>query len=300
MRQDNQKTMQGPENIFLQDIQLVPGLYIIATPIGNLRDITLRALDTLHACDLVLCEDSRVSGKLLHAYGLKKPLKTYNDHSSEKERAKILQMLVDDKKSIALVSDAGSPMVSDPGYKLVKDCADHGVSVTAVPGASAVISALQLSALPSNEFSFAGFVPSKEKARGAFYKEWKPLTNTWLCFETPPRLLASLKTMLDVLGDRKIAVARELTKLHEDVFRGSVTDAIAYYESGQSALKGEIVLVIDGLENTTGLSEEEIAERLAALLKDMKTKDAVNLLADDVSMTKSELYDMALKLKGEH
>lgn len=276
-------------------IQLKPGLYIVATPIGNLRDITLRALDVLSSCDLVACEDTRVSGKLLKAYSLEKKMVSYNDHSDDFRRDHILNQ-ISEGASVVLISDAGSPLISDPGYKLVRACADLGLNVTSIPGASASIMAMQLSALPSDQFAFAGFIPNKQKARQDFLSKWQDFQASWIAYETAPRLLNCLQDMMDVLGDRKLCVARELTKMYEEVRFDTISNHVRYY-SENGAPKGELVLVIQGATRKV-YSEEQLIEELRDALKSMKTKQAVAFVAEKTGESKRDLYQMALDMNS--
>lgn len=207
----------------LDDAPLAPGLYVVATPIGNLRDITLRALDVLHAADLVLAEDTRVAGKLLSAYGLSARLERYDEHGAERTRPKAMAALAEGKR-VALVSDAGTPLVSDPGYRLVKAAAEVGFPVFPIPGASALLAGLSVAGLPTDRFLFAGFPPPKSAARRTFLEELAGLRATLVFFEGGSRLAASLADMAAVLGDREAVVCRELTKLYETVIRGRLSD----------------------------------------------------------------------------
>jgi 16S rRNA (cytidine1402-2'-O)-methyltransferase len=268
---------------------LAPGLYLVATPIGNLRDISLRALDTLAGADLVVCEDTRVTGKLLHAFGIDKKMWSYNDHNAAEKRGPILNALKGGGK-IALVSDAGTPLVSDPGYKLVRDCLDEGIRVTALPGANAPLTALQLSGLPSDKFSFIGFLPQKSGARKALLSEWKNAPGTLVLFETGPRLAASLADAADVLGDRDAAVVRELTKLYEESKRGTLRELAASYAEPP---KGEIVVVISGPSEAEA-TEKDILAMLETALKTMSVRDASESVAAATGMPKKEIYRMAL------
>ncbi|MFN3701042.1 MAG: 16S rRNA (cytidine(1402)-2'-O)-methyltransferase [Alphaproteobacteria bacterium] len=272
---------------------LSAGLYIVATPIGNLRDITLRALDTLAACDVVLCEDTRVSGRLLSAYSIRKPLLSYNDHSDTKRRDEIIAKL-QNGQVIALISDAGSPLISDPGYKLVRSCMEAGIAVTSIPGASAVIAGLQLSGLPSDSFSFIGFLPAKQKARREALERSMHTQSTLIAYETGPRLQDSLADIHAVLGNRRLCVARELTKLYEEKRLCDVAAHMEYYRE-YGAPKGEIVLVIEGA-GAQDMSEGEVEALLKEALKTKKTKDAANAVADISGRPRKELYALALKL----
>ena len=288
MTHHSEKELKWPEGDKLR-----PGLYIVATPIGNLRDITLRALDTLKMVDKIACEDTRVTGKLLKAYDISKPTLTYNDHSDEKKRRDIISA-IQNGQSIALVSDAGCPLISDPGFKLIRDLTKEDIYVTSIPGASAALTGLQLSGLSSDSFCFIGFLPSKQKARQDNLKEWEAVSSTLIAYETGPRLLASLKDIRDVLGERRVCVARELTKMFEEKRSDYVFEHIAYYEVN-GAPKGEIVLVIEGAKQKIW-DDEQLIEVLKSALKTMKTKDAASHVASLSGRSKKDIYDMALKL----
>src|SRR5438445_897685 len=220
---------------------LTPGLYLVATPIGNLRDITVRSLEVLAAVDLIACEDTRVTRKLLERYGIATPLTSYHEHNAAQARPKLLARLAEGA-AIALVSDAGTPLVSDPGYKLVREAQAAGAHVTALPGASAVLAALTASGLPTDRFLFEGFLPAKEAARRAHIAELARIPATLVLFETGARVAASLADLAAGLGPREAALCRELTKLHEEVRRGSLSElAHAYRELPEP--RGEIVIV---------------------------------------------------------
>ena len=205
---------------------LPPGLYLVATPIGNLADITLRALATLARSDVIYCEDTRHSRTLLAHYSISRPLRPYHEHNAERERPRILAELATGK-SVALISDAGTPLVSDPGYKLVRDCLNEGYRVTSLPGPSALLAAIGSTGLATDTFLFAGFLPAKQGARRARLAELQSVPATLVFFEAPSRLAESLADMAAVLGEREAAVARELTKLHEEVRRGTPADTVA-------------------------------------------------------------------------
>jgi 16S rRNA (cytidine1402-2'-O)-methyltransferase len=271
---------------------LSPGLYLVATPIGNLRDISLRALDTLAAADLVVCEDTRVTGKLLHAFGIDKKMLSYNDHNGAMRRGPLIEALEKGGK-VAFVSDAGTPLVSDPGYKLVRECLELGINVTALPGANAPLTALQLSGLPSDQFSFIGFLPQKSGARRAHLQEWKNSRGTLIMFETGPRLAASLADIAEVLGGgREAAVTRELTKLYEESRRGTLKELAAAY-GAEDPPKGEIVVVVAGAaEEAAG--EEDVAALLEKALVTMSVRDAAESVAAATGLPKKAVYRMAL------
>lgn len=274
-------------------VDLIPGLYLVATPIGNLRDISLRALDILGAVDGIICEDTRVTKKLLEAYRIEKPLQLYHDHSDEKTRRSLLEKLAAGKK-LALVSDAGMPLISDPGYKLVRDCLEGGIFITTIPGPSAVPAALQLSGLPCDSYAFIGFLPPKQAARRARLEEWKAAQCTKIAYETPPRLLAALRDIHFVMGDIEMAVVREITKIYEESRRASVTRLIAHYEKAGKP-KGEIVLVMDRVK-AQSWSEKELLALLDESLKTLSTKDAAFYVSEKTGLPRKVLYKMALDI----
>jgi 16S rRNA (cytidine1402-2'-O)-methyltransferase len=272
---------------------LEPGLYLVATPIGNLRDITLRALDVLAGSDLVLAEDTRVSGKLLRAHAIAARLERYDDHAAPRVRPKVLAALAEGA-AIALISDAGTPLINDPGYRLVREALDQGARVFPVPGASAVLSALTVSGLPTDRFLFAGFPPARASARRQFLQELAPVRATLVVFEGGSRLAASLADMAEILGPRPAAVARELTKLHETVLRGPL-DQLA----GDPALalpKGEMVVVI-GPGREAAASAEEADAALAEALTRLSPAEAAAEVARSLGLARRQLYARALTLR---
>lgn len=273
--------------------KLPAGLYLVATPIGNLRDITLRALDVLAGVDAIICEDTRVTGKLLSAYDIKKKMMVFNDHSESRERGPVIEAL-SSGGALALVSDAGTPLVSDPGYKLVRDCLDLGIAVTAVPGANAALSGLQLSGLPPDKFSFLGFLAPKSAARKKQMQPWRHSPAPLIFYETGPRLAESLSDMADVLGDRDAAVVREITKMFEESRRGTLAQLAAHYEEA-GAPKGEIVVVVDGAKEDQA-GEEDIEDMLKKALADMSVKDAAAFVAQQTGQPKKAIYEKALSL----
>ncbi|MBU0725581.1 MAG: 16S rRNA (cytidine(1402)-2'-O)-methyltransferase [Alphaproteobacteria bacterium] len=275
---------------------LAPGLYIVATPIGNLGDLTMRGRDILATADAIACEDTRVTGKLLSAFGLKRPLIAYNDHNADKLRPKLMEMIAGGQV-VALVSDAGTPLISDPGYKLVRDCVAAGLTVTTAPGASAVLAALVLAGLPTDRFLFAGFLPPKSAARRVALGELTAVPASLVFYESGPRLAASLADMADMLGDREAAVARELTKLFEEVRRGTLDSLAAHYgEAGGP--KGEIVVVIGPpLARETAAADLDAALRRA--LSGNSTRDAAALVAGETGLPRKQVYARALALAQE-
>jgi len=275
-------------------VTLRGGLYIVATPIGNLRDITLRALDILKSVDLILCEDTRVTRKLLNAYQISARVQVYNDYSQDNKRNSIID-LIEEGKSVALLSDAGMPLISDPGFKLVRECQEHGIYVTSLPGANAPLAALQLSAMPSDKFCFLGFMPAKSGVRQKLLAQWVDVKATIIAFETAPRLISCLEDIQSAIGDRPVAVIREITKLYEEVKKGSADNLVQYYREN-GAPKGEIVLVIAPAEDKE-ISEGDIKEMLREALETMKVKAAANHVAELTGAKKSDLYNMALEIK---
>lgn len=280
----------------LDDRPLEPGLYLVATPIGNLRDVTLRALDVLHAADLVLAEDTRVTAKLLNAYAIKARLQRYDDHAGQAVRPGVLARLKQGAR-IALVTDAGSPLVSDPGYRLVQEALAQGSRVIPIPGASAVLAGLAAAGLPTDRFLFAGFPPPKSAGRRAFLETLAPVRSTLVFFEGASRLGESLADMAAVLGPRPAAVARELTKLHETVVRGPL-DRLAADPALQSP-KGEIVVLVGpGEEAAASLADAEAA--LKEALERLGPADAASEVAKATGLKRRELYRRAVELKAGH
>ncbi len=280
-----------------QAVSLKPGLYLVPTPIGNLRDLTFRALDVLVGVDLIVCEDTRVTGKLMKAFGIKKPMRVYNDHATEKDRAAIVNMIAEGE-SVALVSDAGTPMISDPGYKLVRQIVQEGHPITALPGANAILPALQLSGLPTDAFSFIGFLPARSGPRKSMLEKWKDRPGTLICYETGPRLEESLKDIKKVLGDRPAAIARELTKLYEEVRRDRLSVLIDDIVK-EGPPKGEIVLVIGENKGEEKVPEETIQGQLLEALKTLSVRDAAEMVAGATGKPKKTIYMLALKLSGK-
>lgn len=271
------------------------GLYLVATPIGNLADITLRALHILNSADVIYCEDTRTSLRLVQHYAVAAPLRAFHEHNEDAERARVLRE-VEQGKRIALISDAGTPLVSDPGFKLVRACAEQGLAVTCIPGASAVLAALAVSGLPTDEFTFAGFLPPRQAARRTRLSALTAAQGTLIVFEAPQRTAETLADMADVLGPRAGAVARELTKLHEELARGTLAELAAVF--AQREVKGEVV-ILAGPPQRPPASDEEILERLAVALGSMRLKDAAAAVADALGVSKSRVYDLGLAHKRE-
>ncbi len=265
-------------------------------------DISLRALDVLGKMDAIACEDTRETGKLLNVYDIDVLKVAYHDHNADDVRPKIINLLKDGK-CVGLVSDAGMPLISDPGYKLVAECLDEGLMVTCVPGASASLTALVLSGLPSDKFFFAGFLPPKTSARKAALDGFKAIPSTIIFYETAPRLQESLADMQEILGDRKAAVVRELTKKFEEVKRGTLSELVAHYDA-KGAPKGEIVIVVGAPEE--GIEENWTDEKIEALLlkmleeENLSVKDAAGFVAAKTGRKKSDIYQKALMLQNKN
>ncbi|WP_417456337.1 16S rRNA (cytidine(1402)-2'-O)-methyltransferase [Kordiimonas sp.] len=278
---------------------LKPGLYVVATPIGNLGDISARAKHVLGQVDAIACEDTRVTAKLLTANLIKKPLLAYHEHNGAVQRPKLLAMLAEGKK-VALVSDAGTPLISDPGFKLVADAQDAGHYVTAIPGPCAAIMALSLAGLPTDRFLFLGFPPNKSKARQTWFHVERQTHASLVFYESAKRLPDCLRDAAEVLGAREAAVCRELTKRFEEVVRGDLMTLAAHYaETG--APKGEIVVVIGPPEKSVPSDAQEMdAETLlTAALKHMSVKSAAAFVAELSGVPKKQLYSRALELSGK-
>jgi len=294
MKTENTSQAQ-PKPAAIERISLASGLYVVATPIGHLGDVTLRALATLNSADLVLCEDTRVTRKLLDRYDLAPRLLAYHEHNAASVRPKILAELKAGR-AVALVSDAGTPLISDPGYKLVAEALDAGFRVYPVPGASALLAALVSAGLPTDRFFFEGFLPAKAGQRKNRIAELKTIPSTLLFYETGPRLTESLRDLADVLGARMAAVCRELTKVFEETRRGTLGDLASHYEAS-GAPKGEIVIVVSSPDPaTTNVSAEELDEKLLRALKRGSLKDAVAEVTEQTGMKRREIYARALAL----
>jgi len=273
---------------------LPPGLYIVATPIGNLGDVTRRSADVLSRCDAVACEDTRVTAKLLRHLGISRPLWRYDDHSAAEDRARLLEAMRG--KAVALVSDAGTPLVSDPGYKLVREAREAGVPVTSLPGPSAPIVALTLSGMPSDRFLFAGFLPGKDKARAETLAELAGVRATLVFFETAPRLVKALEAIDAVLPGREVAVARELTKLYEECRSGNAAELAAHYEAHPP--RGEIVLLV-GPPGEQAASQSDADTLLRQALETEKPSQAAAQVAKATGLDRKALYARALELRTE-
>lgn len=271
---------------------LSPGLYIVATPIGNLGDITHRAVEVLRSAGAIACEDTRVTGKLLHHLNIKQRMIRYDDHAGEGDRERLLALM--ESQPVALVSDAGTPLISDPGYRLVRMARERGIAVTSLPGANAAVMAVTLSGLPNDRFLFAGFLPGKAKAREAVLAELAPVRATLIFYETAPRLEASLQAIAAVLPGRDVAVARELTKKFEECRTGPPEELIAHF--AQHPPKGEIVLLVAPPSDEPA-GDIDIDALLRAELRELKTSQAAAKVARATGLDRKMLYARALELK---
>ena len=270
-------------------------LGLVATPIGNLGDLSPRAADYLKAADAIACEDSRITIRLLQHLGIKKTLLSYHDHNADEMRPKLIERLQRGEK-IALVSDAGTPLISDPGFKLVREAAAQGLAVTALPGPSAPVMALILSGLPTDRFLFLGFLAAKSAARRTELEEVAALRASLILFETAPRLVAALGDLRAVLGDRPAAVARELTKMFEEIRRGSLQELLDHYtEAGPP--KGEIVIVVGPPLPAAGPDAGDLDAALLKALAAMRVKEAAEAVAAASGLPKRQVYQRALELK---
>jgi 16S rRNA (cytidine1402-2'-O)-methyltransferase len=273
------------------------GLYVVATPIGHLGDITLRALEILAGADLIACEDTRVTRKLLDRYGITTPLTPYHDHNATAARPKILDRLAGGA-AVALVSDAGTPLVSDPGFKLVRAAREAGHAVTAAPGASAMLTALTIAGLPTDRFFFEGFLPAKSSARTHRLETLKDLPATLVIYEAGPRIAAALADLTAVLGAREAAVCRELTKLHEEVRRGDLASLARDYAEGAET-RGEFVVVVAPPAAEEAPSVETLDDMLRDALAGASLKDAVAAVVEASGAPRREVYQRALALTGK-
>lgn len=272
------------------------GLYLVSTPIGNLADISLRALGVLARAELVLCEDTRHSRKLLGHYGISGELQSYHEHNAARMRPRIVAR-IRAGQPVALISDAGTPLISDPGHKLVRDVQDAGLSVEAIPGASAVLAGLTSSGLPTDRFFFEGFLPPRQEARRKRLEALRDIPSTLVFYESPQRLADMLRDASEVLGAREGAVAKELTKLHESIFRGKLAE-LADEAPSQMGTRGEFV-VLAGPPAPSDVSDDDIRARLKDALEKSTFRDGVQDVSDMLDVSRKRVYKLALELKNK-
>ena len=279
--------------------KLKSGLYLVATPLGSARDITLRALDVLHSCDAIVAEDTRLMRKLLNIHNIPingRPLFSYNDFNGDRVRPKILSLL-SSNKAVAYASDAGMPLIADPGYQLSKQAAERGFYVTSVPGASACLTALSLSGLPTDRFFFEGFLPVSTEKRREKLKELAQIPSTLIFYESPKRLLKVFNDLVAIMGEnRRAVIARELTKKFEQIISGTLGELHAFTQ--KENLKGELVVLLDR-PLSTGLTDKDVKAELSVVLDKMSLKDASNLVAAAHSLSKRYVYSLALSIRDD-
>lgn len=271
------------------DTELKSGLYIIPTPIGNLKDITLRALEYLKACDIIYCEDTRITSKLLHAYGIKKTLLTYHEHNAATARDQIIEKIMHGS-TICLVSDAGTPLISDPGYKLIREIQIKGLYYTVLPGPCAVITSLCLSSMPTNHFFFAGFFESK------LAQKFQEISATLIFYESARRLIKTLDFMSTIFSDRQVAIVREISKIYEESLYGTFEEVINNL-SKRDSIRGEIVILLSPPAEKE-ISLGKISEHVQALLKTHSIKDIASIVSKAHGLPKKQVYDLALNIKN--
>lgn len=275
------------------------GLYIIATPIGNLGDISPRAIECLKSAEIIACEDTRISKKLLSllSVSINKEFMTLHDHNEEVHTEKIISKIKEEGKSVALISDAGSPLISDPGYKLIRTCREQNIYITTIPGCCALICALQLSGLPTNRFMFAGFLPNKDKARTDSFLSVREINATIIFYETANRIQKTLEAAKEIFANREMAVAREITKVYEECINGTAEELLAHFS--QHPPKGEMVLMIAPPNTSEKEKSIDIKAELARLMKEKSLKSAVKEIVENYNLNKNEVYEQALELKNE-
>lgn len=275
--------------------QLATGLYIVATPIGHLADLTIRAIATLGRADVIYAEDTRHSRTLTQHYGITTQLKAYHEHNGEAVRPEILARL-SQGEAVALISDAGTPLISDPGFKLVRDCAAAGFDCVALPGPSAVMAALSAAGLPTDTFVFAGFLPPKDGQRRTRLAELMSVSATLVFFEAPTRIADTLATLAQIMPTRPVVVARELTKLHETLHRGLAADLAVHFEAEPA--RGEIVLLIGPPDAAASTDPAEIDARLSRALETLSIRDAAAMVAEAMGLPRKQIYQRALDMAG--
>ena len=298
---DRIKTVRSSRTFHIGDAALPaatlsPGLYVVATPIGNLADVTLRALAILAGADGILAEDTRVSRALLARYGIERPLSPYHEHNAPEARPRALKRIAEGQ-ALALISDAGTPLISDPGYKLVAEAIELGIAVAVAPGPSAALAALCVAGLPTDRFYFEGFLPPRQSARRERINALAAVPGTLIFYEAAGRLAETLADLAAELGPRPAAVARELTKLHEEVRRGALDKLAAEYAAGEPP-RGEIVIVVGAAEERPAVSEAALDREIADELKNLSVKDAAASIAAKHGLPRRQVYARALALAG--
>ncbi len=283
-----------------QEIKLEQALYVVATPIGNLGDVTLRSLQVLKSVNFIICEDTRISIRLLNAYEIsEKKLLTYNDHNDQKTRDKILRLLLEGN-SIALISDAGTPLISDPGHKLINFLRQFNQKIIPLPGASSVVTAICASGIACDNFLFVGFLPSSKIQKENFLKTL-PKNFTFICFEAPNRVLETLNAIKEILGNRRVCVARELTKMHEEIISDEVEKSVNFFEENPEKLRGEFVIIVEKADKSEkNLSEAELLKAIKLAIKSGQSlKDLSQNLSELYGINKKEIYQLALASFGK-
>ena len=276
-----------------QNLELKPGLYIIATPIGNASDITLRALETLKLVDIIVCEDTRVTSKLLSIHGISKPLMIYHEHNANRAGPKVIERLIRGE-IVALVSDAGTPLISDPGFNLIQSCINKNIHITHLPGACSIINALILAGLPTDKFLFVGFPPNKTGKRKTLISNYKFIQASLVFLENPKRLTKTLKDLYEILGDRSASIGRELTKKYEEVHRGQLKELSNIYNQ-KKLPKGEITIVISPPATSKKTPSKEIEQLIKTTLECLSFRETVNAVVEATGESKKNIYKIALK-----
>jgi len=270
-------------------------LFVVATPIGNLGDMVPRAVECLQSVDLIAAEDTRRTGQLCHHFDIRTPMRAYHEHNELQQALELVELVAQGQR-IALVSDAGMPLVSDPGYRLVKAARESGVEVTVIPGACALITALAGSGLPSDRFTFLGFPPAKKQARETWFSAVAAATETLICYESSHRIRDSLESLKAAMGNRQICLAREITKTFETWLVGTVADVCAAIDADANQTKGEFVLVIQGAQQAQS-SDAEVQKYMQVLMRELPIKKAAALTAELLDVRKNECYQIGLNLK---
>lgn len=281
----------------IEKVKLENALYVLATPIGNLKDITFRAIEVLKSCDYIFCEDTRVSGNLLNIYAIEhNKLSVYNDHSDKKQREQIINLLINGK-NIVLISDAGTPTISDPGYKLLVECIKNNIKIIPIPGCSACITAMSASAISTDKFLFYGFLSTNKNSKKKELEDLMSKEEAVILYESPIRLLNTLEIIKNIDKDRNVCVAKELTKSFENITTKNVGDIFSYYSENQNKIKGEFVIIIEKTNVSNKLDLKNIDDMLKLSLKYMSLKDSTEFFSDIFKLKKSEVYKKLLNFR---